>query len=121
MGRPTLCEKNMDYLDFWREVEPLLEPLVPANIFYRVYHDDAGRVLFYSMEDLPGNYLDIDHDAYIAADGNARVINGRLVPPSRSSCHKLVPSDRGTDCHPQDVCIVVTEGVSQKWNLQHYE
>ena len=121
MGRCTLCEENVDYLDFWREVEPLLMPVKPAEIFYRVYYDDHGCVLFYSMEHRAGNYLDIDRETSIQADGNARVIDGRLVPPSKTMCSKLAPSHMGTACHPSDVCIVVTEGASQKWNLRHYE
>lgn len=111
----------MDYIDFWRQVEPLLDPVDPARIFYRVYYDDNGQVLFYSMQDLPGNYLDIDIEDYRLANGNAVVRNGQLVHPRHVRGCKLAPSLEGTPCHPNSVMIVTNATPHQKWKLKYYE
>ena len=121
MGGGALCGKNMDYLDFWREVEPLLDPVPSAKVFYRVYFDDQGKVLFYSMEDLPGNYLDIDRETFERADGNLRLKNGKLFKPAQTVSQKLVPSNQGTACHPNNVAIVDKQANSKLWKLKYYD
>jgi hypothetical protein len=111
----------MDYIDFWQQVEPLLNPVQPAKIFYRVYYDDNGQVLFYSMQDLPGNYLDIDIEDYRLADGNAVVQHGKLIYPRRIIGHKLVPNSEGIPCHRDSVMVVTNAPQNQKWKLKYYE
>ena len=111
----------MDYIDFWQQVEPLLNPVQPAKILYRVYYDDNGQVLFYSMQDLPGNYLDIDIEDYRLADGNAVVQHGKLIYPRRIIGHKLVPNSEGTPCHRDSVMVVTNASQNQKWKLKYYE
>ena len=94
--------------DFWAEVVRLLPPQPDAEIFYRLYYDLEGHPLFYSMEDLPGNYIEIDQATYSQASGNVRVVDGRLQKLySTKSVGKLRPSTEGTPCDPRDVCVVV--------------
>jgi hypothetical protein len=104
--------------DFWSEVEKLLDPDHPPNIFYRLYYDDLGNVLFYSMEDLPGNYIEIDRDTFASGPLNVRVRNGRLMEITQSS-NKLIPGSVGTTCHPNDVSVVTEAG--QRWTMKNYE
>lgn len=90
-----------------------------APVFYRLYHDDRGYPLFYSMENLPGNYIEIDQETYAQSSSKVRVVNGKLTKNTLSATAKLKPSDTGTACHPSDVCIVVSNDQSHiKWSLK---
>lgn len=111
----------MDYLEFWREVEKHLEPEVGASNFYRVYYDDHGKVLFYSMEDRPGNYLDIDRETYERSSTRVRVVNGELIPIKTPISSKLVPDQSGQACHPANIIVVTGQEPMQKWNLRYYD
>ena len=96
--------------DFWAEVARLTQPQAEAKIFYRLYHDDQGRPLFYSMEDLPGNYIEIDQTTYAQGSSNVRVVDGKLIPIEKNlTVLKLKPGPHGTACDPRDICVIVDE------------
>lgn len=101
----------------------LLDVPEPKPIFYRLYHDNHGRPLVYSMEDLPGDYVEIDQDTYVKANYRVKVVDGRIkeLPPV-AWVSKLVPNGRGTCCHPEDVSIVVPVDLPNiKWSLNTHE
>lgn len=87
----------------------VLQDLPPASQpIYRLYHDDQGAVLFYTMEDLPGTWISVDSLTYALSRRDVRVIDNQLVEiPKVSLVSKLRPSDTGTCCDPRDICIVV--------------
>ena len=94
--------------DFWAEVARLTQPQPEVKIFYRLYHDDEGHPLFYSMEDLPGNYIEIDRETYSLSSSDVRVVDGKLRKLDKiRSVSKLRPNTDGTPCDPRDICIVV--------------
>jgi hypothetical protein len=94
--------------DFWAEVARLTQGQEAQPIFYRLYYDDQGNPLFYSQEDLLGNYIDIDQATYAQSSRNVRVVDGRLVLlDTGTGVGKLRPRDSGTPCHPKDVSVVV--------------
>jgi hypothetical protein len=94
----------------------------PEPVFFRLYHDDQGRVLFYSMEDLPGTYIEIDAETFARSHTNMRVKDGKLVEIARTTSAKLIPGDTGTPCDPTDVSIVVSEQQpNTKWSKRTYE
>ena len=90
----------------------------PQPISYRLYHDRLGRPLFYSMESLPGTYIEVDPAIYAAASHQVRVRDGKLVTlDPRTETFRLRPSlHTGTACDPRDVCVVVSlDQDHQKW------
>ena len=92
---------------------------VPVPPTYRLYHDDRGQVLFYTMEDLPGLWVAVDVVAYAQARHDVKVIDGRIVElPRQPLINKLRPSDRGICCDPRDICLVVNENQPHvRWSL----
>ena len=68
-------ENTQNFLEFWNTYTwPEIK-----SVFFRLYHDDAGYPLCYSMEDLPGNYIDITAEQYAESSGQVIVKNGKLV------------------------------------------
>lgn len=94
----------------------------PQPVFFRLYHDEQGRVLFYSMEDLPGTYIEIDAETFARQRTNMRVKDGKLVEIAWTTSAKLIPGDTGTPCDPNDVSIVVSDQQpNTKWSKRTYE
>ena len=91
----------------------------PQPVFYRLYYNDAGQPVCYSMEDLPGNYIDIDAETFGLAPANVRVVDNKLKYITVRTSDKLVPSTAGTLCHPQSVAVVVTQN-GTPWSKQTY-
>lgn len=95
-----------------------------AELIYRLYYDSAtGKPLFYSMEDVPGTYIDIDQPTFAQNKSTVRVVDGKLIEYQWRTISKLIPTDdHGTPCHPWDVAIVVAENEQhQRWSKQTYE
>ena len=94
----------------------------PKALEFRLYHDENGFPLFFSMEDLPGNYVVVDKEMYLGGPRNIRVVNGKLKVYQTMFGKKLVPSAQGQACDPRDICVVVSEDYPHtKWNLKHQE
>jgi hypothetical protein len=98
---------------------------VPADIdpLYRLYYNDQGEPLFYSQEDLAGNYIDIDAKTFAQSPSHVRVVNGQLINLEHQKLvRKLTPSTVGTCCDPRDICVVVDQHSEHiKWNLKTHE
>lgn len=109
-----MSNTGMTEEEFWAALAPMAPP-VP--VFFRLYYDEQGYPLFYSMEDLPGNYIEIDADTW-HNPGNIQVIDGKIVKIKTAVAHKLIPGSVGTACHPVDVTVVVSENEpNTKWSL----
>ena len=106
--------------EFWAILHAVPEEVTPV---YRLYYGEDGEPLFYSMEELPGNYIDIDPVAFNRASSQVRVVNGQLVSTTvHKTSRKLAPADHGVACDPRDVCVVVdTEQSHIKWTVKTYE
>ena len=104
----------MNEEEFWANYKPVeIKP-----ILYRLYYNDQGLPLFYSQEDLPGNYIDIDHKTYINPPKHAKVVDGKLVVLNNVSVTRLRPNTYGTPCHVEDISIVVSDTEPHiKWSL----
>lgn len=96
----------------------------PVPVFYRLYYNDDGTPKCYSMEDLPGKYIEVDRETYISHLWNVRVVDEKLtiIPPA-IVVNKLVPNTHaGVHCDTRDVCVVV--GPDQphiNWTKATYE
>ena len=101
-----------DYVLIWEA--PKLE--APE---FRLYYDETGAPIVYSMEDLPGNYIDIDSETFALQPQNVRVVDKKLtIIEPRRQFTKLVPAGTGTACDPNDVAIVVSaDQPHTKWSL----
>jgi hypothetical protein len=93
----------------------------PPPVFFRLYYTELGEPITYSMEDLPGTYIEVDPETYARAPFNVRVQAGQLIE-LKSAVRRLTPTDTGTACHPDNVAIVVAETKShQRWSMKTYE
>jgi len=94
----------------------------PPKPFFRLYHNDQGHPLFYSMEDLPGTYIELTLEEYHRGASNVRVRNGRLVEITWTSTAKLVLGNSGSPCHPDNVAVIVAKDQPHtKWSKRTYE
>ena len=100
----------------------LVQPPTEHTPTYRLYYDNQGYLLFYSMDDLPGQWVAINAEQFAKADSHVKVVDGTVVPLNRIQSKKLVPSDCGTTCATASVAIVLPESeTGQKWCLKTYE
>lgn len=93
---------------------------------YRLYYDDHGRVICYSMEKLEGVYVVVDKQTFHEARPDLRVVDGKVstVSPSFIVC-KLMPDETEGKLTALDDISIVLQGKekvkSQKWKLNTYE
>jgi hypothetical protein len=90
-------------------------------VFYRLYYNEFGQPVTYSMEHLPGNYIEIDALTFARSPGNVRVHGGKLVEIVVTRSQKLVPTQTGTKCHAHDISIVVITEPGTHWSKKTYE
>jgi hypothetical protein len=91
-------------------------------VTYRLYHDEQGRPLIYTMEALPGAYIEVDQATYIRALHHVRVLNGKLMILPQTGCvTKLRPhAEQGVACDPRDICVVVPfDKPNQRWSMSN--
>lgn len=93
---------------------------------FRLYYDEAGRVVCYTCEKLEGNYIVIDAKAFAEGRPDVRVIDGKITNVSTASVvAKLMPNDNnGQLCVQEDISIIVDEtysGETIKWKMKTYE
>lgn len=88
---------------------------------FRVYHDAQGKILSFSMENLPGDYIICTREQFAEARFDARVHQGKLVYTHlRSHVFKLEKNNVGQACHKYDVSIISYHD-ADFWNLTAHE
>ena len=103
--------------NFWAALQQMQWP-EPVPVTYRLYHDDQGQPLFYSMEQLPGTYIEVDQASYVCASHQVLVRDGKLIVlEPRIQVSKLDrDSEHGVSCDYRDVCVIVApDQPHQKW------
>jgi hypothetical protein len=95
-----------------------------VEIQYRAYYDDTGKILLYSVDDLPGKYIVITKEQFLERRMDAIVKNGKLIATHyRSHVSKLEKSSSGTKCSKYDVTIICddSDGQHQYWKQVIYD
>ena len=82
----------MNAEEFWAILHAMPEP---PPVFFRLYYNEAGEPITYSMEHMPGTYVDVDPETYARAPMNVRIKNGQLIE-LKSAVRRLAPTDTGT-------------------------
>lgn len=119
MGRHTLQGQKMNWNEF---VEICQHTPEPKPVFFRLYHDEQGVPLFYSMEHLPGTYIELTQEQYAQGKSNIRVRDGKILELTWKTTARLEPTETGTPCDPGDVAIVVDPTQPhQCWSKKTYE
>lgn len=110
-----MSDLNAD--NFWSILTAIPEP---KHIGHRLYYDQNGNPIAYSMEEMAHEYIDIDADTFWRADMTARVVDGKLIfKQPKITVNKLQPANHGTPCDPKDVCIVVSQDQpNQRWTIK---
>lgn len=103
--------------NFWQVMSEWVPP-EPKPVFFRLYHNDDGTPIVYSMEDLPHAYIDVEPEVFHQNNMNVCVVDGRLIVKKTGFSDKLKPADYGTACDPRDVSVVVSANQSnRKWAI----
>lgn len=106
--------------EFWKAAASIQWPKITA-IEYRIYYDlDTGRILDYSTDDRPGNYIVVDRHTFAQHRFEPLIRDGALIWP-KTKAHKLVPADSGVACHPDDVTIICSGPSAVHWKMKVYE
>ena len=102
------------------DIQSAFVAIHPKPIEYRLYYSSEGKVLFYTCEQEPGDYIVIDKDTYIKCRHDIRVIDGSIIDNAQTvAINKMEVSDQGTRCAVQDVNIIVDgtyTGETYFWN-----
>lgn len=126
MGYGALSYKGLEGIvsrettdNFWHVMSTFQWP-ESQPVTYRLYHDDDGNPLFYSMQDLPGTYIEVDQPTYVKAAYNLRVVDGAMIwiRPKITTTQLQRSTDTGINCDHRDVCVVIDNNKNgQKWTL----
>ena len=103
--------------NFWKVMSEWVPP-EPRAIFFRLYYDDNGTPIVYSMDELPHAYIELEPEIFHQNNMNARVVDGKLIIKKTNLSNKLQPTDHGTACDPRDVSVVVSaDQPNRKWAI----
>ena len=74
---------------------------------FRVYYDENGGILYYTMEDLPGNYILITKQQYAESRYDYVVKDGKLTNPNRVTVvNKMKKTPVGVGSCKYDISII---------------
>jgi len=111
----------MDPIEFAKLFNDLLPKNIKVDFEYRLYYNkETGEPLFYSMEQPSGDYIVVTKQQYTEGRHDLVIRNGvieQLV--DAVSWSKLVPSDSGTGCNPNNV-MIVDDSSNVKWKIKTY-
>jgi hypothetical protein len=93
----------------------------PEPVVLKLYYNESGEPIVYTSEKLEGNYIEVDPETFAISSMRVRVVNGKLIHiPPTVYVNKLHPSNTGTQCHNNDVAVVVKDSGTY-WKRKTYE
>jgi hypothetical protein len=88
---------------------------------FRLYHNN-GKFLYYSCEELDGEYIVIDALTYALGDPHVQIVDGKIKSATMElKINKFVQSNIGTKCAYENVCIIVDEEYKGLTKTYSYE
>lgn len=107
--------------NFWQAILNHNWSAEPVKVEFRLYYDEEGNVLSYSMEDVPGTYIVIDRGTFEACRFDVKVRNGKIIKVNQPKSWKLVPAEEGAyACHQDNINIIVSNSSANKkyWKVE---
>ncbi len=78
---------------------------------YRLYYNENGNPLHYSMEELPGKFIYVDQNVYQCSRYDVKIINGKLKSLNEINIFKYVRVDSESSTtvmtDPTDITLIV--------------
>lgn len=110
---------EQDIIDLFNSVIQTSQP----KIEFRAYYDADGKIITYTTEDIPGDYIIVTSEQYAEARHDARVIDGQLVLKNRRTHVLKLDKNRGGGKRTSkyDISIVVIDGPSSYYMVKAYE
>lgn len=112
-----MLDNDKIFVEFWQSYQWF----DAKPIYFRLYHDDKGRPLCYSHDDIAGSYIEVTPEQFAVARMDVLVRNNQIITPSPPLPPKLKPAAKGVACHPEDVTVIVCRGNRLCWSLQDHE
>lgn len=94
---------------------------VAKPIERRLYYDEAGNVITYTCEDLPGDYIIVTPEQFAEARPDVKVRDGQLIYTHKlSHISKMAQSTTGVATSDWDVNILVDRQAPEKkfWSMK---
>lgn len=83
------------------------------NSQYRLYYNSDGTPKFYTMEDLPGEYITVDHETFESGRYDIKIKNKQIVNLSSMLAPRYVITEISSldsvCCDPDDITLLVTD------------
>lgn len=117
---------NSEFLVMLQQMEETNTPPPPPKFDeYRVYYDDNGVPTHYSHSELPGKWIHVTQDQFMAARFDARVVDGVLVyTHNRRLVYKYERNSAGdVRTSKYDITVLVDDSEPEHalWKLTTYD
>ena len=89
---------------------------------YRVYYDADGKIITYTTEKIPGNFILVTADEYMQCRHDAIVVDGQLVYTHITKhVMKLTKNkDTGIACNKYDVSVISDDDEYEFFTVRAY-